>query len=380
MGSRWIERGDAAMRDDAAAAATASASDQALFERLVVCVDDTDDVTKATSTGEIAGLMVDEARAMGGFVRLGITRHQLLLRDDVPYTSHNSSMAFELAMPPGSCDEFRRRAIEVIEANRADVSDPGLCVALVPRTENGGVQGASRRALDALAAFGNRAKVEFCSKESAYELARSIPWVTLSEHGGDGAGVVGALAGVGLRLGGNDGRFRGKWDFARLCENIPTPDVGSVAALLSRRLNGAVSLADFEGRPLDGSVPFVAEREGKPILRNGALTIVCEVGREGARPCRKADLGDRGNACLEDTPACAAFEWDNDIEECLDARVSCRNCLHRRWTSEGFRCVKGAAGAADAMGATSVAGSGRGLRSGADDPSREGRPLVALGR
>lgn len=374
MSSRWIERGDAAMRDDAAAAA----SDRASFERLVVCVDDTDDVTKATSTGEIAGLMVDEACAMGGFVRLGITRHQLLLRDDVPYTSHNSSMAFELAMPLGSCDEFRRRAIEVIEANRADASDPGLCIARIPCTEDGGAQGACRRALDALAAFGNRAKMEFCSKESAYGLARSIPWVTLSEHGGDGAGVVGALAGVGLRLGGNDGRFRGKWDFARLCEDIPAPDVGSVAALLSRRLNGAVSLIDFEGRPLDGSIPFVAEREGKPILRNGALTVVCEVGREGARPCRKADLGDRGNACLEDAPACAAFEWDNDIEECLDARVSCRNCLHRRWTSEGFRCVKDdATGAAGATGAT---GAGRGLRSGSDDPSREDRPLVALGR
>lgn len=371
MRSRWIECGDAAMQFGAAA--VADALDRVPFERLVVCVDDTDDVTKATSTGEIAGLMVNEARAMGGFVRLGITRHQLLLRDDVPYTSHNSSMAFELAMPPSSCDEFRRRAIAVIEANRADSSDPGLCVACIPRAEDGGTQDACRCAIGVLAAFGNQAKVEFCSKGSAYELARSIPWVTLSEHGGDGAGVVGALAGVGLRLGGNDGRFRGKWDFTKLCESIPVPDVGSVMRLLSRKLNGAVSLVDFEGRPLDGSIPFAAEREGKPILRNGALTVVCEVGKGGARPCRKADLGDRGNACPEDAPACAAFEWDNDIEECLDARPACWNCLHRRWTSEGFRCVKDVA---DAAGATI---SGHDFRTESDDSSREDRPLVAFG-
>ncbi len=364
MGARWIERGDSAMTDGAAAAMGADTP----LERLVVCVDDTDDVTKATSTGEIAGLMVDEARAMGGFVRLGITRHQLLLRDDVPYTSHNSSMAFELAMPSGSCDEFRRRAIEVIGRNRADASDPGLCVARIPDAACGGGRGAHRRMLDRLVAFGERAKVEFCSKDSAYELARSIPWVMLSEHGGDGAGVVGALAGVGLRLGGNDGRFRGKWDFARLCKDAPALDAGTVTAWLAERFNGAVELVDLAGRVLDGRTPFVIEHEAKPILRNGALTVVCELGEGGARPCKKADLGDQGNECAGVASSCAAFEWDNDVEECFDARATCRNCLHRRWTSEGFRCVKGAAGARF------------GPRLEADGIVREGGRVVALGR
>ncbi len=33
--------------------------------------------------------------------------------------------------------------------------------------------------------------------------------IHLSEHGGTGDGVVGAVAGIGLRLSGNDGRYRG---------------------------------------------------------------------------------------------------------------------------------------------------------------------------
>ena len=34
-------------------------------------------------------------------------------------------------------------------------------------------------------------------------------FIHLSEHGGTGDGIIGALAGTGLRLSGNDGRFRG---------------------------------------------------------------------------------------------------------------------------------------------------------------------------
>lgn len=34
--------------------------------------------------------------------------------------------------------------------------------------------------------------------------------IHLSEHGGTGQGIIGALAGAGLRLSGNDGRFKGK--------------------------------------------------------------------------------------------------------------------------------------------------------------------------
>lgn len=313
---------------------------------VIVCVDDTDDETRAISTGEIASHIAREAVALGGAMRLETTRHQLLLRDDVPYTSHNSSMAFEVLLPADRVAELRERAIDVIVRNRAATSDPGLCVATLPWGADAPATGEDVRAVERVIAFGNRAKVDFCSKESAYEIAASIPWVTLSEHGGDGVGVVGALAGVGLRLGGNDGRFRGKWNFERLCAGEPVLDVAAVTARLARDFRGPVALVSSDGDPLDPHMPFAAEAEGKPVLFAGALTVVCDVEDGVAHPCKKVDLGEIGNVSGSWARVCDAFEWDNDLEECPDREIACANCLHRRWVRDGFLCMCAASSAA----------------------------------
>ena len=371
------------------------------FDSLVVAVDDTDDMTKETSTGAIAALIAAEGRAMGGVMRLEITRHQLLLREDVPYTSHNSSMAFELLLPEGRVEEFRERAVRVIAENRAQSSDPGLCIAVVPRRiESAGVralQGSTREGEQSVACengatlaqkqllerFGERAKVEYCSKEDAYALAGRISWVSLSEHGGDGMGVVGALAGVGLRMGGRDGRFRGKWDLAQLCqgdalrpvdgpggegarkrgsqgaggdarrrtvpaaadvsldiEDYAVMPVGQAAAILSSKLRGEVVILDATGAAIDADVPLALMQNVKPVLAGGALALVCDIAHGVAVPCSKVDLGEIGNVEGSWSRVCALFEWDNDIEEFIDESRSCRNCLYRRWTERGFLCVK----------------------------------------
>ncbi len=57
---------------------------------------------------------------------------------------------------------------------------------------------------------GKKTKGTVLAKEEAYETASKLG-VHLSEHGGTGSGVIGALAGAGLRLGGNDGRIKGKY-------------------------------------------------------------------------------------------------------------------------------------------------------------------------
>ena len=50
--------------------------------RIYICVDDTDDLTKSTSTGKIADMIAQEIVKMGGTMDKGITRHQLLLHDE----------------------------------------------------------------------------------------------------------------------------------------------------------------------------------------------------------------------------------------------------------------------------------------------------------
>ncbi len=311
---------------------------------LVLCVDDTDDETKSTSTGKVAGCIAAVVKDLGGVVRLGTTRHQLLLREDVPYTSHNSSMAFEACLPANRIDELRKRSLEVLAAECVSTADPGLALALPPAGEARG--GAKVSLLDEVVAFGKRAKLEYCSKESAYELAARIPWLSLSEHGGDGQGVVGALAGVGLRLSGSDGRFRGRCDlFKQLgidadadADVDVTASVADVAAVLSRRKHGPVRVIDAAGAafPDDALVRLISD--AKPIYLGGSLSIVCRRERDVIVPLTKGDMEKAGDDEAF-SRVCGGFEWDNDAEECHGWTKSCRNCLHRRWESEGFSCM-----------------------------------------
>ena len=177
------------------------------MRHLIICVDDTDDESKSTSTGEIAEIIASSAQELGATILLGISRHQLLLDPSIQYTSHNSSMAFEALIDNDKYEQLYKLAVRAIDENKVAAADPGLCIVDLPSDTDDALANINK-----LIAFGQKAKREVCSKDEAYALADSIPWVDLSEHGGDGSGVIGAIAGVGLRLSGNDGRFRGKWN------------------------------------------------------------------------------------------------------------------------------------------------------------------------
>lgn len=166
--------------------------------KLLICIDDTDDID-SKGTGEIAEeicALIQEA--VKGHMS-AVTRHQLFVHEDIPYTSHNSSMCFELVLESAlDYDRVISIAENHLRTETSPVSDPGLCVF---RTHQNN--------FDALIEFGKRAKVEVLTKEKAYAFAKEHH-IFLNEYGGTGDGVIGALAGVGLRLSGNDGRFKGK--------------------------------------------------------------------------------------------------------------------------------------------------------------------------
>lgn len=52
--------------------------------------------------------------------------------------------------------------------------------------------------VDSLVAFGQKAKTQVLTKDEAYRFAAEH-FIHLTEHGGTGLGVIGALAGAGLR-------------------------------------------------------------------------------------------------------------------------------------------------------------------------------------
>lgn len=172
---------------------------------ILISIDDTDNID-SRGTGEVAEILARGIEAKGWGKCGRVTRHQLLIHPDIPYTSHNSSMCFPAEIPEDMLDRVMGYCRSALGEESAAGSDPGLCIAVTERI----------RKPEALMAFGRKAKTTVISKKEAYETA-TMDGIHLSEHGGTGQGVIGALAGAGLRLSGNDGRFKGKL-------RIPSPN------------------------------------------------------------------------------------------------------------------------------------------------------------
>lgn len=166
-------------------------------EEIYVCIDDTDEIGYPKSTGMLAQNIVkfiDENFAPCSF----ISRHQLLLDERINYTSHNNSMCFSTVLSPFERDEVVKFIQEFLLAKSAPSAEPGTAVAFKGDITD----------ISGLINFGYRAKSEYLDKSEAYSQAKRQN-VYLKGLKNGGRGVIGALAGLGLRLGGNDGKVRG---------------------------------------------------------------------------------------------------------------------------------------------------------------------------
>lgn len=168
-----------------------------------IAFDDTDNL-ESPGTGHILTDFLHSLPCETGF----ISRHQLFVNKDVPYTSHNSSMCSTVSGDIGR-ETLIRLAAEHLKRTLAPGADPGLCVAKADEIISP----------EKLVRWGYRAKREVLTKEEAYATASECG-VHLSEHGGTGQGVVGALAGIGLRIGGQDGRVKGRKDVSKPCLTV----------------------------------------------------------------------------------------------------------------------------------------------------------------
>ena len=153
--------------------------------KVLVCIDDTDN-HESMGTGQLSQIMVDKIQENRWGVCSAISRHQLFVHDDIPYTSHNSSMCFSIDFD-GELGELVDLGASFLETKSAPGSDPGLCVANLDKSLD----------RESLIDLGLRAKQEVLSKQEVYDLAKKTG-VHLSEHDGTGDGVVGALAGIQL--------------------------------------------------------------------------------------------------------------------------------------------------------------------------------------
>lgn len=166
--------------------------------KILICIDDTDNL-ESIGTGQLLENICEKLKSEGLAESGFVTRHQLLIHEDIPYTSHNSSMCCEATTL--DLKKTIYLAQTYLAQHAAEGSDPGLCVLDLDKKED----------LSTLMEFGKRAQNEILKKADAYAVAALFPGtVYLSEHGGTGDGIIGALAGIGLRLTGSDGRIKGK--------------------------------------------------------------------------------------------------------------------------------------------------------------------------
>ncbi|MCC6706539.1 MAG: hypothetical protein IT492_03165 [Gammaproteobacteria bacterium] len=167
---------------------------------------------------------------------LGITRHQLLVDPRIPYTSHNSSACLQVSAraPLADIHTYCRQFLLEVAAVGADI---GLCIASVA---------AAARVID----YGLRAKVEVLNRDIARATAAEAD-ILLEGLTGTHGGIIGSLAGVGLYVQGDDGRYIWLPRIRELATSTLT-----VSAL--RDASGLQDVLEFDGEREGAAAPAEA--------------------------------------------------------------------------------------------------------------------------
>jgi len=156
---------------------------------LYIGLDDTDQIG-TPGTGRLARGVAESLA--GDYNVRGVSRHQLLVHPDVPYTKNNSANVVILRDGTENLAQLVDRVTEYVAPRCAQGSDPALCVATDKQ-----VRGLT---------FGLRCQTELMNVRQAETTAASR-LIYLQSLAGLPCGMIGALAGVCLAGSGNDGRF-----------------------------------------------------------------------------------------------------------------------------------------------------------------------------
>ncbi|HEX5109832.1 MAG TPA: hypothetical protein VFV95_15375 [Vicinamibacterales bacterium] len=221
--------------------------------RYLIGIDDTDNL-ESRGTGHRAR-QLGELLGRSGTELLGITRHQLLVDPAIPYTSHNSSACIEVRTAQDGCERLIDVCRGFLREESAPGSDAGLCVANADAVRAEVVE------------FGARAKLAIVERAHAEQIA-DRNGMHLEPLTGTGLGVIGALAAVGLRTGGNDGRFL--W----LPALRETAGVHRASELIQRLHLDAIETET--GTPVDGHERVCVGEWLRPLMRRGRKTMLVQ--------------------------------------------------------------------------------------------------------
>jgi hypothetical protein len=123
---------------------------------------------------------------------ISISRHQLYVHPEIPFTSHNSSACMDIET--NDIELLKIFSVEYLTKESADGSDVGICIANYQEIS------------DTVVNWGIRAKKEILIQKEANQIATKNG-IYLQGFLGTKGGIIGALAAVGLRKTGIDGRL-----------------------------------------------------------------------------------------------------------------------------------------------------------------------------
>jgi tRNA(Ile2) C34 agmatinyltransferase TiaS len=159
---------------------------------IYVGIDDTDSL-ESRGTGRLARAIAAEIAVRHQV--FGVTRHQLFVHSDIPFTSHNSCAVIHVQAPPTAMKEIFATAKRLMLADFVEGSDPGLAIAV------------SEQVTPAAVAFGQDAKMMVVTMQRALKVAKHCG-IQVEGLGGTSGGVIGAVAGIGLASLQNDVQCR----------------------------------------------------------------------------------------------------------------------------------------------------------------------------
>lgn len=189
----------------------------------------------------------------------GITRHQLFIHPSILYTSQNSSACLRIVTDDFACTKDLCR--ELVIENAAPGSDAGLCI--VDESNIG----------PEIIDWGQRAKKEVLDQDDAIRLAYSAGFY-LEGLTGEHTGVIGALAAVGLRKSGNDGRFIWLEGQKELRDILP----GNYMVEELIRIHNFARVITTNGETLDKKKMVRLGDWVRPLLLDNKVTLIVEKG------------------------------------------------------------------------------------------------------
>lgn len=223
---------------------------------LLIGIDDTDNLDSRGTGFRVRelGRLLTESRITRVF---GITRHQLFVSPLIPYTSHNSSACMAVAIESSGLDDLTEFCRDYLLRECAEGSDAGLCIA--PADEVGAD----------VCDFGRRAKSEVFTQQDSRSLAERSGF-HLEGLTGDQGGVIGALAAVGLRAEGNDGRYIGLRGMREL-------EPGDYRLSRLQELTDIERVQTVEGIAVSDSGAIISMTEwARPVLLGGKAVLLVE--------------------------------------------------------------------------------------------------------